>query len=60
MVETTKEERLKFCDKKFLELIGVLMSNDSISYYFIKLQDVAETNVEEFKTNNKEMIDELE
>ena len=60
MVETTKEERLKFCDKKFYELIGILMSNDSISYYFIKQQEVAIENVKEFKANNQEMINELD
>ena len=36
------------------------MSNDSISYYFIKEQDVAKENVLEFKANNKELIEELE
>ena len=41
MVSTTKEERLKFCDREFYEVIGVLMSNDSLSYFFIKQQEKA-------------------
>ena len=60
IVSSTKEERLQFCDKKFYEIISVLMSNDSISYYFIKEQEVAAENVKEFIENTKEMIDEWE
>ena len=36
MVETNKEERLRFCDTEFLQLALVLMSNDSASYTFLK------------------------
>ena len=60
MVSTTKEERLKFCDKPFYELIGVLMSNDSLSYFFIKQQEKAKVYEEEFIKNNKLMIQELD
>ena len=36
MVETSIEERTIFCDKEFLQLALVLMSNDSASYTFLK------------------------
>ena len=36
------------------------MSNDSISYYFIKQQEVAAEHVKEFAASSLEMIAELE
>ena len=40
--------------------MAVLMSNDSISYYFIKQQEVAAEHVKEFAASSLEMIAELE
>ena len=60
MVEMTIEERVKFCDKKFLQLIAVLMRNDSASYTFIKRKELVPTLNAEFAKNNQIMIRELE
>jgi len=56
MVALTWQERLKFCDIHFLELVLILMRNDSAAYTFAKLPEVRRKCTEEFNQSSKLMI----
>ena len=58
MVETTSEERTKFCDLDFYNLALVLMRNDSASYTFIVKQKAREAADKEFVSSNQFMMEE--
>ena len=56
MFSLSDEERNKFCDPKFYQLIKVLMIPDSESYTFMK--DKHQNNIyrQEFLKNNQVML----
>ena len=58
MVETDKEERLRFCDTEFLQLALVLMSNDSASYTFLKTVEVLRDFDGQFHNSHLKMMQE--
>ena len=58
MVSTTEEERKSYCDKEFLQLALVLMSNDSASYTFLKDIALMKNFNSQFHSSHLEMMNE--